>query len=240
MISKIRWKKGDFITLGKAAKNFNKKIDRIITEENKLYIPEKVKYTELKQIIKTRAEFNNLVKSLKRFQRENAEDLFTFPSGQKITKWQKNEIDIQMRIITREYNKTMEQTSKTGYLNVKQRKYQRQMESLKNIKNVTGDKFKNKLKIIDKLSNASYDYKKAENYQKMLLTELETLSSIDEDFKILYDRLSKNKNPNIFYKEIEKSEILKDFFLWYDGPESYGKFNTTKDLVDKILDEIDE
>ena len=44
MISNIRWPKKDYLTLGKAVANFNKKIRELQTEENKLYLPEPVEY----------------------------------------------------------------------------------------------------------------------------------------------------------------------------------------------------
>ena len=44
--SQIRWKKGDFIKLGKAVSQFNRKINELQSEENKLYLPEIIDYTE--------------------------------------------------------------------------------------------------------------------------------------------------------------------------------------------------
>ena len=34
MASKIRWKQGDFIRLGRAVADFNKKVNRLQSEEN--------------------------------------------------------------------------------------------------------------------------------------------------------------------------------------------------------------
>ena len=38
--SKIKWQRADYITLGKAVSQFNKKINELQQEENKNYLPE--------------------------------------------------------------------------------------------------------------------------------------------------------------------------------------------------------
>lgn len=90
--SKIKWKQGDYISLGKAVSNFNKKIREIRNEENKLYLPSEISYKEAKENITTRAELNRLVNSLRRFQRQGAEDLYTTQAGEQITKWERREL----------------------------------------------------------------------------------------------------------------------------------------------------
>lgn len=65
--SQIRWKKGDFITLGKAVSAFNKKRNLLLSEDNKLYFPDEIDYKEVKNNITTRQELNRIIKSLKRF-----------------------------------------------------------------------------------------------------------------------------------------------------------------------------
>ncbi len=47
--SQIRWKRGDYISLGKAVANFNKKINELKTEENALLLPDEISYSELKR-----------------------------------------------------------------------------------------------------------------------------------------------------------------------------------------------
>lgn len=47
--SQIRWKRGDYISLGKAVANFNKKINELKTEENALLLPDEINYSELKR-----------------------------------------------------------------------------------------------------------------------------------------------------------------------------------------------
>ena len=90
--SKIRWKRGDYIKLGKAVADFNRKITKLQAEENKLYLPNIIEYKEAKENILTRAELNRLVNSLRRFQRAGAEDLYVTEAGEELTKWERREL----------------------------------------------------------------------------------------------------------------------------------------------------
>ena len=44
--SQIKWKQGDYVKLGKAVSEFNKKVNELRNEENKLYLPETIKYKD--------------------------------------------------------------------------------------------------------------------------------------------------------------------------------------------------
>lgn len=46
---KIRWKRGDYISLGKAVSQFNKKINELKSEENALLLPGEISYSQLKR-----------------------------------------------------------------------------------------------------------------------------------------------------------------------------------------------
>lgn len=88
----IRWKRGDYIRLGRAVADFNRKINKLQAEENRLYLPDLESYAELRDRISTRAELNRMINSLRAFQKEGAEDLYTFESGQQVTKWEQREL----------------------------------------------------------------------------------------------------------------------------------------------------
>lgn len=74
--SQIKWKKGDFISLGKAVSAFNKKINELQNNENNLYLPDFKDYNNIKQNINTRKELNRQINSMKKFLKEGAEDLY--------------------------------------------------------------------------------------------------------------------------------------------------------------------
>lgn len=104
---KIKWKKGDAIKLGKAIADFNKKINRLQAEEDALYLPEKLNYTEEKENITTRRELNRKIASLKRFQKEGAEALYTTKAGEELTKWERSELEKEKRIAERRLQKEL-------------------------------------------------------------------------------------------------------------------------------------
>lgn len=47
--NQIRWKRGDYITLGRAVSQFNRKINELKSEENKLLLPKEINYSDLKR-----------------------------------------------------------------------------------------------------------------------------------------------------------------------------------------------
>lgn len=92
MAGQIKWKKGDAIRLGRAVAEFNRKIREVQTEENRLILPEQISYKEARQNIVTRNELNRLINSLRRFQSEDASELYKTESGEVLTKWERREL----------------------------------------------------------------------------------------------------------------------------------------------------
>ena len=90
--SKIRWQQKDYLSLGRAVANFNKKINELQKQEKKLYLPELKNYKDIKENIQTRQELNRVINSLKRFTKEGAEDLYVTKAGEQITKWERQEL----------------------------------------------------------------------------------------------------------------------------------------------------
>ena len=86
MTSQIRWRKKDYLQLGRTIARFNKKVESLGRKKN---IPLLKSYGEIKEGITTRAELNRVINSLNRFLREGAEDIIELPSGEKMTKWEK-------------------------------------------------------------------------------------------------------------------------------------------------------
>lgn len=88
----INWKRGDYISLGKAISSFNKKINELNKEERKLYLPDTLDYNTEKQLITTRKQLNTLIKSLNKFKIKGAEEKIVLESGEEITKWEYKEL----------------------------------------------------------------------------------------------------------------------------------------------------
>ena len=139
--ARIFWKHGDFVRLGRAVAQFNKKINELNREEKKLYLPETINYQEAKENITTRRELNRLINSLHRFQKEGAEDLYTTQAGETISNWERRELGIQSRIAQIRLNaelKKLNEATDNGYSRVQMgsmrvREIEAQIKNLKQI-----------------------------------------------------------------------------------------------------------
>lgn len=101
----IRWRQSDEQELRRVVKNFNAKLTRLAKKNPDVinYLPDKISFADLKNTITTRKEFNRELNSLKRFTKRGSETIVTAKeSGLKTTKWEKNEVAIQVGIINRE------------------------------------------------------------------------------------------------------------------------------------------
>ena len=92
MASQIRWKRGDYVKLGRAVSDFNKKINQLNAEERRLYLPDLVDYKVAKEEILTRQDLNRMINSLRRFKEEGAEELYITQAGEEMTKWERKEL----------------------------------------------------------------------------------------------------------------------------------------------------
>ena len=226
--SQIRWKQGDYIRLGKAVSDFNKKINELQTEENKLYFPEKIDYKEAKENITTRSELNRIINSLRRFKREGAEELYTTEAGEQITRWERRELGIQSRIAQtrlraelKELNKPLESGfSRVQMGSIRAREIEAQIKNLKQIENKKGYEFKRLKERIQNIGTSDYVMKKALVYRENYLKEMEKYSHFDNYDKLIA-KLNSIQNPIAFFKFMSQNELTQD--LTYQSDEYYSQ-----------------
>lgn len=242
--SRISWKKGDYITLGKAVAKFNKKINELNAEERKLYLPELINYQEVKENITTRKELNRVLNSMRRFSKEGAEELYTTKAGEQITKWERQELGIQSRIAQQRLKLELEELNipnEQGFTRVQMgsmraREIEAQIKNLKQIETKKGYEFKRLQERIQTAGTSDYIMKKSIIFQKNYLKEMEKYSHFDNYDKLML-RLKAIKNPINFYKYVSKNELTGD--LTYQSDEVYTQeaFNS---FVQDFGIEIDE
>lgn len=243
--NKIRWKKQDYLTLGRAVASFNKKINELNVEEKKLYLPELQNYKEVKENITTRAELNRVINSLRRFSKVGAEELYITEAGEEITKWERRELGIMSRTAQRRLTmelKELEEPNIQGISRVqmgsiRQREIEAEIKRLKEIEKKVGYDFERLSRKIKILGASDYTLKMSYVYQQNFMEQLRNLAKNSEEFKEVYDKFAAIKNPITFFNETQKSEALQDFFEWYRNPESYASFATQNDLAEYILNE---
>ena len=246
--SKIKWKRADYITLGKAVSQFNKKINELQQEENKNYLPELINYKEVKENITSRKELNRVINSLRRFKKEGAEELYTLESGQQITKWEKHELNLQRNIAEKRLKEELQQLNEPSYSgkfsrvqmgSEEARKIEATLESIKKLESKKGydyERLKNRIKY---LGTSDYTLKKAYIYRENFMNELEDLKENIPEFQKVYDYFKNINNPITFFNTTQKSQALQDFFVWYKNPETYAGFDSTLELADYILKEYE-
>lgn len=243
--SKIRWKRGDYIKLGKAVSDFNKKINELQTEENKLYLPEKIEYKEAKENITTRSELNRIINSLRRFKREGAEELYTTEAGEQITKWERRELGIQSRIAQtrlrlelKELNKPLESGfSRVQMGSTRAREIEAQIKNLKQIENKKGYEFKRLKERIQNIGRSDYIMKKAMIYRENYLKEMEKYSHFDNYDKLM-TKLNSIQNPVSFYEYVSKNELTQD--LTYQSDQYYSQQEFNRFVEELGIENIDD
>ena len=248
MDTPIRWSEKDYSNLKKAVSDFNKKIRKLEKEEGLLYLPDTKLYSETRDKITTRREYNRQIKALQDFMKAGAEELYITKGGEGISKWEWQQTMNQKRILENRLTKELASIDKirpAGYreFRLKQDKQAEAEDTLESIQKITKlkgvefDRIKNR---IQNLGVTDFNMRKATIYRENLLKELRDIRSTHPEFKELYDKLSSITNPEAFYDEIQNSDVLFDFFKWYNSPLDYGNFEGYSDFAEYINNEIIE
>lgn len=224
--SKISWKRGDFIKLGQAVARFNKKVNELNREEKKLYLPETINYKEAKENITTRKELNRLINSLRRFQKEDAEDLYTTQAGEEISKWERRELGIQSRIAQTRLKaelKKLNEPQENGFSRVQMgsirvREIEAQIKNLKQIETKAGYEFNMLKRRITTQGASDYTMKKAIVFRENYLNEMKKYSHFDNYDKLM-NKLQSLINPISFFNFVSQNELTGD--LTYQSDETY-------------------
>jgi len=245
--SLINFRRKDVGKLSYAVRQFNKKIKELEGIERE-FAPDEINYYDIKQNITTRREFNRVIKSLKRFTREGQEDIISLDSGENISKWERHELNLATRraekSLTIELMKEVQNPINVfGMKSNRIREIEATLNSIGSVEKVTGSKFRKIKERIFKLGTEDKSLKKAkifkENYLKGLADkQFKTFKNYDLFMKYIKTNL---KNPLKFYDTITKSEVLSNFFFWYDSSEgiiSFAGFLSNEDAFNTGLQDL--
>ena len=243
MQSLINWKRGDYISLGKAVSDFNKKINELNKEEKKLYLPDTLNYKDVKANITTRQELNRIINSLRRFKREGAEEKYITNAGEEITKWERRELGIQSRIIQTRLQRELKQLttptqgefSRVQMGSIKFNQIQSELKNLKQLENKKGYEFIQLKNILNIGGTSDYSMKRAIVYRENYLREMEKYSHFDNYDKLM-NKLNSIKNPIAFYDFVSKNELTGDLTYQSDQYFAQQEFNY---FLDELGIEID-
>lgn len=246
--SQIKWKRGDFIKLGRAVSDFNKRINELQQEENKLYLPTPLAYSTVKENITTRQELNRMINSLRRFQQQDAGELYITEAGEQITKWERRELGRQIGIAKRRLNKELSELgepsidgfSRLQMGSVRAREINAQIKSFEKLESKKGFEFERLKKSIRFQGSSDYTMKKSIVYRENYINEMKKYSNF-ENYDKLMDKLQSISNPISFYNFVSKNELTKDLTYNSDMFYSQAEFNRfVEDLLgEELADQTD-
>lgn len=237
-MKKIQWTRGDYITLGRAVSDFNKKIKRLESEEIN-YLPEQRDYKEVKENIKTRKELEKVLASLRSFKQKGAEELYK-KSAEPITKWEYQQTQKEIRAYKAKIRyqlKKLGERPKNLMGDGKEKTLKAELQGVKSFYKRTGKEYQELKKKIEFKASHDYKYIKALYYQENFLKELEDLAKESDEFQIVYDYFKSIKDPIRMFKIGQRSQAIQDFFTWYKQPENYASFESKEELAEYILKE---
>lgn len=239
MESLIRWKKGDYIKLGRAISQFNKTINEIQVDES-VNIPKIMDYKEVKSNILSRKELNRVINSLKSASVENLTNIKEFPSGEKVTEWEYGEISKASRRalnrLQREKESILSSRPSIGMGDERLSEIRAIEDSISRISEKRNREFSRVKKRIMRLGEQDLALKKAETFRENFYTALEHLSNYTY-YPKLKSQLDRIKNPIKFYDYVSKSPQLMDIFLYYLDPDTniYGAFSSNEEALNSSL-----
>ena len=239
MDSLIRWKKGDYIRLGRAISKFNKTIEQIEVDERNV-LPEIRNYQEIKSSINSRKELNRVIKALNRANEQSLKETRTYASGEELTKWEYNEVNKAMRRALRnlesERATILSGRESIGMGDERLSEIKAIERSFESLGERTGREFERVKERIFSLGKSDYKITRDKQFQENFYKALEGISNF-QNYEVLKHELDKIKNPSKFYEYVKKSPVLMDLFLWYKESDSlfYGGFNDNEDAFDSTL-----
>lgn len=255
MQSNIRWSKSDYLTLGKAVSNFNKKIRELQTEENKLYLPEPVEYGQIKKEILTRGKLNDVLRSLRSFNEVSVQPILNRQTGQMITQWEMQETEIKSFRAEKNLIKQSQTISgileeaKTGGKRISSKQQQEMklqyLEVLENLRDIKAYREKAELpymtykQMVTKLGDVDYEMLKATIYRQNFEYAFESFKNF-KGYELFKEKLDRIKNPIYFYHYTRRGEYLKDVFVHYREGEGVvkGKENPDQKKFNEALEKM--
>lgn len=232
--SMIRWRQGDYIKLGRAVSEFNKKVKRLEQEQEALGLPDLIDYQKLKSEIVTRKELNRQLQALRSFKEAGAEEL-TKQTEEPMTKWEYKQLQSLKRTAVKKAKAEIESLRSYDSGLMGQARVQELEGSIKSIEQFAKATGKKLLDIKMKLKyfgTSDSSMKHAIIFRENYLKEMEKYSNFRR-FDELMDYLYSIKNPLDFYEMLNsKGELVSD--LYYQSNQTYSEENFSA-FVSEVL-----
>lgn len=148
--------------------------------------------------------------------------------GQTMTAWEKNLLESQKTEALSSINKQIRKIQRKKEFGMGSGELEKLKKRKKAIMNF--DK-----KLIEKYSRLDFDLKKATIYRENVIEQFDTVPEEFDKIKAYFLTIS---NPEQFFKVMQKSQILQDFFIWYPNPSAYGNFSSMQEMAEAIENEL--
>lgn len=216
----IKWRRGDYIKLGRAIANYNKKIRNLEKQGKSLYLPMEYNYIKERDEIKTRKGYNQLINRLARATEENLSTFVILPSGDLISQYEYNEIKREKANYQRQLTRQLKAIDKSlyPYPTVLEMDIERKLNELRSWEYKRGDEFKDVVGGIFYKTSSDMEYKRALNYMNNYKRTMEKYEGF-ANYDILKEKMDSITNPLEFYKYVGTNELLQD--LQYQSDEQY-------------------
>lgn len=228
--SYIKWNDKDIQRLQKAVSEFNQTVKDLEREQGNLGLPNEIKKLtseeDIKETIYTRNELNRRIQNLKEFNKKENQKLTSF-NDEVMTVWEKENLQKGKTQAIRKINKQISKVNESNF--------GMGSEKLKTLKERKNAILRFDKKIIEKYSRTDYDMKKAKTYMDNVKNQFDDLP---EEFDKIINHLNKISNPLKFFDEMQKSDILKEYFDWYKSPESFGSFGSDEAVAESIMEQL--
>lgn len=229
MANKIRWKKGDYISLGKAVSTFNKTVANL--SNSGIILPDLMNYDDLKKGITTRKELNRMVNALKRF-RQPTKQVGVTINEFNITKWEFEEVNKARKRAERRLTGELAgiESRALGTGNTRANEIRATLESFEKFALGDIEQYKRISSSIIKQGKSDYELKKALIFQENFIKAYEKMGRKEV---VIYAKSF--RNPLDFWEAIKNSEFT-DIKLHYDIEE--GRLTMLLDKDDIYYNEI--
>jgi hypothetical protein len=253
--SKINWRESDAEKLNREVQKFNTKIYRTRNKHPELadILPDTIKKSQREQMVEdikgqTRSEFNKTINSLERFVKKGAEREIVSDTGNRVTRWEKNEVALKVAQINRERTRerkiveNMEATSRGESLGMK--RGQMGSERLNELKpkkfdfnKIKGGKEWERFKAtVEKQASPEARDARMEAYKQNYIKGLRAaFGEYADDIIAIIEELPADEVVKTYYGE---QEATIDFF--YEPQEMEAKLDILDDIWQGVKDNYDE
>ena len=241
----VKWNKSNAMKLSWAVRKFNNTISKIETEENKLYLPEKIDYKDIKSNIFSSQNLKQTINNLNKFSNEKEQKIVQFNESEFLTNWEAKNLRREKkraeRRLTTELIVEQNENSgmRSGFATDRERELKATLKNIDKLDKLSKSEFKRLKNRLHNIGNKDYELKRFVQYRENYYTALKEIKNF-ENYKIYKQKLDSIKDPREFFNYIQQNEIMSDLFLWYKEGDGlvYGAFASNEDAFNSALEQL--